>query len=206
MKKLPFYLFIIIFILIAKYNYAEDNFFLKDNYCELITYEMINFHFIKCRLKKILLDEEINEIYFNKNLSLIFLHYLDHDNNFYVLGLLKKIDLKIGLKFNYFEVEYKDYNINYKMYAKFDDKMDLNEKIIEIKNDIKKYYYDKISNESLYDKVKRYSENSLNSILENIKKERDGVFFYNLIVVSETIKNHCIDIYKNKPKCFSKKL
>ena len=62
-------------------NQTEDKFGVK---CELITYNLIYFHFIKCSFtKKINGNGELKELYFNSESSFIFFDYQKTEDDYY---------------------------------------------------------------------------------------------------------------------------
>ena len=68
-------------------NQTSDKFGVK---CELITYNLIYFHFIKCRFtNKINGNGEFKELYFNSESSFIFFDYEKTKDDYYLIALLK---------------------------------------------------------------------------------------------------------------------
>ena len=136
---------IILFILIcsspvfsvrAIKNLAVGNFGEK---CELITYDLIYFHFLKCNITKhINVNGELNELYFNSDSSFIFFDYEKIKNDYYIIALLKNNKL---LSHNYLELEYKTINIKYTGLAKFNENVDPIAKVKEIVKGFKEYYF-----------------------------------------------------------------
>ena len=159
---------IILFILIcssqvfsvpAIKNLAAGNFVEK---CELITYDLIYFHFLKCNItKKMNVNVELKELYFNSDSSFIFFDYEKTKDDYYIIALLKNIKLS---SHNYLELEYKTINVKYTGLAKFNENVDPIAKVKEIVKDFKEYYFENIKEENIFDKLQRLSESAFDGI------------------------------------------
>ncbi|SVB52636.1 uncharacterized protein METZ01_LOCUS205490 [marine metagenome] len=198
---------IILFILIcssqvfsvpAIKNLAAGNFGGK---CELITYDLIYFHFLKCNItKKMNVNGELKELYFNSDSSFIFFDYEKTKDDYYIIALLKNNKL---LSHNYLELEYKTINVKYTGLAKFNENVDPIAKVKEIVKDFKEYYFENIKEENIFDKLQRLSESAFDGIAEKFERgDKEGILFYDIIIIKEEILWHCIDIKKEKPECF----
>ena len=198
---------IILFILIcssqvfsvpAINNLAAGNFGGK---CELITYDLIYFHFLKCNItKKMNVNGELKELYFNSDSSFIFFDYKKIKDDYYIIALLKNNKL---LSHNYLELEYKTINVKYTGLRKFNENVDPIAKVMEIVKDFKEYYYEHIKNENIFDKLQRLSESAFDEIAKKFERgDKEGILFYDIIIIKEEILRHCIDIKKEKPECY----
>ena len=198
---------IILFILIcsslvfsvpAIKNLTVGNFAEK---CELITYDLIYFHFLKCNItKKMNVNGELKELYFNSDSSFIFFDYEKTKDDYFIIALLKNNKL---LSHNYLELEYKTINVKYTGLAKFNENVDPIDKVKEIVKDFKEYYFEHIKEENIFDKLQRLSESAFDGIAEKFKRgDKEGILFYDIIIIKEKILWHCIDIKKEKPGCY----
>ena len=131
--KIPFiFVFILylnshVFALPTIKNRAVGNFGEK---CELITYDLIYFHFLKCSFtKKTSHDEELKELYFNNESSFMFFDYEKTKDEYYLIALLKNNKL---LPRNFIELEYTTLNVKYTGLAKFNENVDPISKVKEI--------------------------------------------------------------------------
>ena len=169
--------------------------------CELITYDLIYFHFLKCNItKKMNVNEELKELYFNSDSSFIFFDYEKIKNDYYIIALLKNNKL---LSHNYLELEYKTINVKYTGLAKFNENVDPIAKVKEIVKDFKEYYFENIKDENIFDKLQRLSESAFDGIAEKFERgDKEGILFYDIKIIKEVILWHCIDIKKEKPECF----
>jgi len=169
--------------------------------CELITYDLIYFHFLKCNItKKMNVNEELKELYFNSDSSFLFFDYEKIKNDYYIIALLKNNKL---LSHNYLELEYKTINMKYTGLAKFNENVDPIAKVKEIVKDFKEYYFENIKEENIFDKLQRLSESAFDGIAEKFERgDKEGILFYDIIIIKEEILWHCIDIKKEKPECF----
>ena len=169
--------------------------------CELITYDLIYFHFLKCNItKKMNVNEELKELYFNSVSSFIFFDYEKIKNDYYIIALLKNNKL---LSHNYLELEYKTINVKYTGLAKFNENVDPIAKVKEIVKDFKEYYFENIKEENIFDKLQRLSESAFDGIAEKFERgDKEGILFYDIKIIKEVILWHCIDIKKEKPECF----
>ena len=177
---------------------------LPDNYgvkCELITYDLIYFHFLKCSFtKRIKVDEELNELYFNSQNSFIHFDYKKTKDDYYLIALLK--DNKL-LPRNYLELEYSTINLKYTGIAKFNENVDPISKVKEIIKDFKEYYFKNIKEENFFDKLQRLSENAFDGIAEKFESgDKEGILFYDIIIIEGEILWRCIDIKKDNPECY----
>ena len=179
-------------------NKPPDNYGVK---CELITYDLIYFHFLKCSFtKRIKVDEELNELYFNSQNSFIHFDYKKTKDDYYLIALLK--DNKL-LPRNYLELEYSTINLKYTGIAKFNENVDPISKVKEIVKDFKEYYYENIKEENFFDKLQRLSENAFDGIAEKFESgEKEGILFYDIIIIEGEILWHCIDTNKDNPECY----
>ena len=198
---------IILFILIcssqvfsvpAIKNLTVGNFAEK---CELITYDLIYFHFLKCNItKKMNVNGELKEFYFNSDSSFIFFDYEKTKDDYYIIALLKNNKL---LSHNYLEVEYKTINVKYTGLAKFNENVDPIAKVKEIVKDFKEYYFENIKDENIFDKLQRLSESSFDGIAEKFERgDKEGILFYDIMIIKEENLLHCIDIKLEKSECF----
>ena len=198
---------IILFILIcssqvfsvpAIKNLAAVNFGGK---CELITYDLIYFHFLKCNItKKMNVNGELKELYFNSDSSFIFFDYEKTKDDYYIIALLKNNKL---LSHNYLEVEYKTINVKYTGLAKFNENVDPIAKVKEIVKDFKEYYFENIKEENIFDKLQRLSESAFDGIAEKFERgDKEGILFYDIIIIEGEILWHCIDTNKDNPECY----
>ena len=179
-------------------NLAAGNFGGK---CELITYDLIYFHFLKCNItKKMNVNGELIELYFNSDSSFIFFDYQKMKDDYYIIALLKNNKL---LSHNYLELEYKTINVKYTGLAKFNENVDPIAKVKEIVKDFKEYYFETIKDENIFDKLQRLSESVFDGIAEKFERgDKEGILFYDIKIIKEEILWHCIDIKKEKPECF----
>jgi len=179
-------------------NQAADKFGVK---CELITYNLIYFHFIKCSFtKKINGNGELKELYFNSESSFIFFDYQKTKDDYYLIALLKGNKL---LSRNYLELEYTTVNVKYTGEAKFNENVDPISKVKEIVKDFKEYYYKNIKEENFFDKLQRLSENAFDGIAEKFESgDKEGILFYDIIIIEGEILWRCIDIKKDNPECY----
>ena len=168
--------------------------------CELITYDLIYFHFLKCNItKKMNVNVELKELYFNSDSSFIFFDYEKTKDDYYIIALLKNNKL---LSHNYLELEYKTINVKYTGLAKFNENVDPIAKVKEIVKDFKEYYFENIKEENIFDKLQRLSESAFDGIAEKFERgDKEGILFYDIIIIKEEIIWHCIDIKKEKPEC-----
>tara|TARA_Y100001970_G_scaffold293158_1_gene438214 strand:- start:2608 stop:3231 length:624 start_codon:yes stop_codon:yes gene_type:complete len=169
--------------------------------CELITYDLIYFHFLKCSFKKKINGHgELKELYFNSENSFIFFDYEKSTDDYYLIALLK--DNKL-LSYNFLELEYKTVNVKYKAKAKFNENVDPISKVKEIVKDFKEYYFENIKEENFFDKLKRLSENAFDEIADKFESgEKEGILFYDILIIDEKVLWHCIDIKKDTPECY----
>ena len=168
--------------------------------CELITYDLIYFQFLKCNITKIMNDNgELKELYFNSDSSFIFFDYKKIKDDYYIIALLKNIKL---LSHNYLELEYNTINVKYTGLAKFNENVDPIAKVKEIVKDFKEYYFENIKEENIFDKLQRLSESAFDGIADKFERgDKEGILFYDIIIIKEEILWHCIDIKKEKPEC-----
>ena len=198
---------IILFILICSsqvFSVPAINNLAAGNYggkCELITYDLIYFHFLKCNItKKMNVNGELKELYFNSDSSFIFFDYEKTKDDYYIIALLKNNKL---LSHNHIELEYKTINVKYTGLAKFNENVDPVVKVKEIVKDFKEYYFENIKEENIFDKLQRLSESAFDGIAEKFERgDKEGILFYDIIIINEEILWHCIDIKKEKPECF----
>lgn len=178
-------------------NMAAGNFGKK---CELITYDLIYFQFLKCNItKKMNVNVELNELYFNSDSSFIFFDYEKIKDDYYIIALLKNNKL---LSHNHLELEYKTINVKYTGLAKFNKNVDPIAKVKEIVKDFKEYYFENIKDENIFDKLQRLSESTFDGIADKFERgDKEGILFYDIIIIKEEILWHCIDIKKEKPEC-----
>ena len=169
--------------------------------CELITYDLIYFHFLKCNITKSMKkNSELKELYFNSNSSFIFFDYEKTNDDYYIIALLKNNTI---LPHNYLELEYDNINLKYTAVAKFNENIDPIQKVKEIVEDFKEYYFDKIKDESFFDKFRRLSESTFDGIADKFKAgDKDGIKFYDITIINEEILRHCLDIKEGKQDCF----
>ena len=169
--------------------------------CELITYDLIYFHFLKCNItKKMNVNGELKELYFNSDSSFIFFDYEKIKDDYYIIALLKNNKL---LSHNYLELEYKTINVKYTGLAKFNENVDPIAKVKEIVKDFKEYYFENIKDENIFDKLQRLSESAFDGIAEKFESGgKEGILFYDIIIIKEEILWHCINIKKENPECF----
>ena len=169
--------------------------------CELITYDLIYFQFLKCNITKLMNDNgELKELYFNSDSSFIFFDYKKMKDDYYIIALLKNNKL---LSHNHLELEYKTINIKYTGLAKFNENVDPIAKVKEIVKDFKEYYFENIKDENIFDKLQRLSESAFDGIADKFERgDKEGILFYDFIIIKEEILLHCIDIKKEKPECF----
>ena len=187
-----------VFSIPAIKNMAAGNY---DKKCELITYDLIYFQFLKCNITKIMNDNgELKELYFNSDSSFIFFDYEKIKDDYYIIALLKNNKL---LSHNHIELEYKTINVKYTGSAKFNENVDPIAKVKEIVKDFKEYYFENIKEENIFDKLQRLSESAFDGIAEKFERgDKEGILFYDIIIIKEEILWHCIDIKKEKPECF----
>ena len=187
-----------VFSIRAIKNMAAGNY---DKKCELITYDLIYFHFLKCNItKKMNVNGELKELYFNSDSSFIFFDYEKTKDDYYIIALLKNNKL---LSHNYLELEYKTINVKYTGLAKFNENVDPIAKVKEIVKDFKEYYFENIKDENIFDKLQRLSESAFDGIADKFERgDKEGILFYDFIIIKEEILLHCIDIKKEKPECF----
>ena len=199
--------FIILFILICSSQVfpfpsvkqlATDN---SGKKCELITYDLIYFHFLKCNITKNIHDKgELKELYFNSDSSFIFFDYEKIKDDYYIIALLKNNKL---LSNSYLELEYQTLNLKYTVLAKFNENVDPIAKVKEIVKDFKEYYFENIKDENFFDKLQRLSESAFDVIAEKFERgDKEGILFYDIKIIKEEILWHCIDIKKENPECF----
>ena len=169
--------------------------------CELITYDLIYFHFLKCNItKKMNVSGELNELYFNSDSSFIFFDYEKIKDDYYIIALLKNNKL---LSHNHLELEYKTINVKYTGLAKFNENVDPIAKVKEIVKDFKEYYFENVKDENIFDKLQRLSESAFDGIADKFERgDKEGILFYDIIIIKEENLLHCIDIKKEKPECF----
>jgi hypothetical protein len=192
MRSLIIFLFIVTFSLKTFANNPE-------NKCELITYDLIYFHFIKCQLtKKENVNGKLKELFFNNNSSFIFFDYEKQKDDYYIIGLMKNIKLNI---YNYLEFEYENVNIKYKTFAKLKKNIDPIAKVKEIVKNFKDYYSEKINNKNISERFQRLSERAFDRIAEKFKRGKEGIFIYDIILLKQDVLRHCIDIKIFKPDC-----
>ena len=192
MKSLIIFLFIVTFSLKTFANNPE-------NKCELITYDLIYFHFIKCQLtKKENVNGKLKELFFNNNSSFIFFDYEKQKDDYYIIGLMKNIKLNI---YNYLEFEYENVNIKYKTFAKLKKNIDPIAKVKEIVKNFKEYYFENINNKNIFERFKKLSESAFDRIAEKFEGGKEGIYFYDIILLKQNLLWHCIDIKKLKPDC-----
>ena len=179
-------------------NNGAGNYGIK---CELITYDLIYFQFLKCNIKKQMnVNGELNELYFNSDSSFIFFDYEKIKDDYYIIALLKNNKL---LSHNHIELEYKTINVKYTGLAKFNENVDPIAKVKEIVKDFKEYYFENIKDENIFDKLQRLSESAFDLIVDKFESgDKEGILFYDIIIIKEEILWHCIDIRKEKPECF----
>ena len=179
-------------------NMAASNY---DKKCELITYDLIYFQFLKCNITKIINDNgELKELYFNSDSSFIFFDYKKIKDDYYIIALLKNNKL---LSHNHIELEYKTINVKYTGSAKINENVDPIAKVKEIVKDFKEYYFENIKEENIFDKLQRLSESAFDAIAEKFERgDKEGILFYDIIIIKEEILWHCIDIKKEKLECF----
>ena len=187
-----------VFPIAAIKNWPTGNFGKK---CELITYDLIYFQFLKCNIKKQMnVNGELIELYFNSDSSFIFFDYEKIKDDYYIIALLKNNKL---LSHNYLELEYKTINVKYTGLAKFNENVDPIAKVKEIVKDFKEYYFENIKDENIFDKLQRLSESAFDGIAEKFERgDKEGILFYDIKIIKEVILWHCIDIKKEKPECF----
>ena len=182
----------------ANKNMGAGNYGIK---CELITYDLIYFQFLKCNIKKQMnVNGELIELYFNSVSSYIFFDYQKMKDDYYIIALLKNNKL---LSHNHIELEYKTINLKYTGSAKFNENVDPIAKVKEIVKDFKEYYFETIKDENIFDKLQRLSESAFDLIVDKFESgDKEGILFYDIIIFKEEILWHCIDIKKEKPECF----
>ena len=169
--------------------------------CELITYDLIYFHFLKCNItKKMNVNVELNELYFNSDSSFIFFDYEKIKDDYYIIALLKNNKL---LSHNHIELEYKTINVKYTGLAKFNENVDPIAKVKEIVKDFKEYYFENIKDENIFDKLQRLSESTFDGIADKFERgDKEGILFYDIIIIEGEILWRCIDIKKDNPECY----
>ena len=179
-------------------NNGAGNYGIK---CELITYDLIYFQFLKCNIKKQMnVNGELIELYFNSDSSFIFFDYQKMKDDYYIIALLKNNKL---LSHNHIELEYKTINVKYTGSAKFNENVDPIAKVKEIVKDFKEYYFETIKDENIFDKLQRLSESAFDLIVDKFERgDKEGILFYDIIIIKEENLLHCIDIKLQKSECF----
>jgi hypothetical protein len=179
-------------------NKGTGNYGIK---CELITYDLIYFQFLKCNIKKQMnVNGELIELYFNSDSSFIFFDYQKMKDDYYIIALLKNNKL---LSHNHIELEYKTINVKYTGSAKFNENVDPIAKVKEIVKDFKEYYFQTIKDENIFDKLQRLSESAFDGIADKFERgDKEGILFYDIIIIKEENLLHCIDIKLEKSECF----
>mgnify|MGYP001455293137 CR=1 FL=1 len=182
----------------ANKNMGASNYGIK---CELITYDLIYFQFLKCNIKKQMnVNGELIELYFNSDSSFIFFDYQKMKDDYYIIALLKNNKL---LSHNHLELEYKTINVKYTGLAKFNENVDPIAKVKEIVKDFKEYYFETIKDENIFDKLQRLSESAFDLIVDKFERgDKEGILFYDIIIIKEENLLHCIDIKLEKSECF----
>jgi len=182
----------------ANKNMGAGNYGIK---CELITYDLIYFQFLKCNIKKQMnVNGELIELYFNSDSSFIFFDYQKLKDDYYIISLLKNNKL---LSHNHIELEYKTINVKYTGSAKFNENVDPIAKVKEIVKDFKEYYFETIKDENIFDKLQRLSESAFDLIVDKFERgDKEGILFYDIIIIKEENLLHCIDIKLQKSECF----
>ena len=182
----------------ANKNMGAGNYGIK---CELITYDLIYFQFLKCNITKIMYNNsELKELYFNSDSSFIFFDYQKMKDDYYIIALLKNNKL---LSHNHIELEYKTINVKYTGSAKFNENVDPIAKVKEIVKDFKEYYFQTIKDENIFDKLQRLSESAFDGIADKFERgDKEGILFYDIIIIKEENLLHCIDIKLEKSECF----
>ena len=179
-------------------NNGAGNYGIK---CELITYDLIYFQFLKCNIKKQMnVNGELIELYFNSDSSFIFFDYQKMKDDYYIIALLKNNKL---LSHNHLELEYKTINVKYTGSAKINENVDPIAKVKEIVKDFKEYYFETIKDENIFDKLQRLSESAFDLIVDKFERgDKEGILFYDIIIIKEENLLHCIDIKLEKSECF----
>ena len=143
---------------------------------------------------------ELIELYFNSDSSFIFFDYQKMKEDYYIIALLKNNKL---LSHNYLELEYKTINVKYTGLAKFNENVDPIAKVKEIVKDFKEYYFETIKDENIFDKLQRLSESAFDLIVDKFESgDKEGILFYDIIIIKEENLLHCIDIKLEKSECF----
>jgi len=107
------------------------------------------------------------------------------------------------LSHNHIELEYKTINVKYTGSAKFNENVDPIAKVKEIVKDFKEYYFETIKDENIFDKLQRLSESAFDLIVDKFERgDKEGILFYDIIIIKEENLLHCIDIKLQKSECF----